>query len=122
MADELELSASLAYTDSEGADEILQIVEKFANVSTKKYVKAKQNIATSEEAIGLGEVTSLGFAIFINRDSTNYVELRTATSGTYFAKLLPGEFAMFRFGSGVTAPFALANTSAVQLEYMIVST
>lgn len=121
MANELTLSATLDYADSESADELLQVVEKIVNVSTKKYVKAKQSIGTSEEAIGLGEVTSLGWAIFINRDSTNFITLKTATSGTIFARLNAGEFAMFRFGSGVTAPFATADTAAVQLEYMIVS-
>ena len=123
MANELTLSASLAYEDSEGADEVLAIAEKIASVSTKKYVKAKQNIGTSEEAIGLGEVTSLGFSIFINRDSTNYLELRSGTGAANdIIRINAGEFAMFRWGSDVTAPFAIANTAACQMEYMILST
>ena len=123
MANELTLAASLSYADAEDADEILAIAEKFANVSTKKYVKFKQAIGTSEEAIGLGEVTSLGWAFFINRDATNYLEIRSGTGASNdIIKLLAGEFAMFRFGSDVTAPFAIANTAACQLEGMIVST
>lgn len=122
MSNEITLNASLAYADSESADELLRIVDKLANISTKKYVKAKQSIGTSEEAIGLGEVTSLGWALFVNRDSTNFISLKTATGGTIFAKLLAGEFAMFRFGSGVTAPYAIADTAACQMEYLILST
>lgn len=122
MANEITLTGSLVYEDSELADEFLQILEKQITISTKKYVKAKQNIGTSEEAIGLGEVTSLGWAMFINRDSTNFIQLRTATSGTAFAKITAGSFALFRFGSGITAPYAIADTAACQMEYLILST
>lgn len=123
MASELTLSGTIEYSDSEGASEILQVLEKVANVSTKKYIKAKQSIGITEEAIGLGELTSLGWSIFINRDSTNYIELRSGTGASNdIIKLLAGEFAVFRWGSDVTAPYAIANTAACQLEYMIVST
>lgn len=121
MANELLLNATLGYTDSEDADESLQIADLAASVSTKKYVKAKQNIGITEEAIGLGEVTSLGWGLFINRDSTNFIDLRVGTGSTKFAKLKAGEFAFFRFGSGITAPYAIADTAACQLEYIIVS-
>lgn len=122
MADELTISASLAYADSEGADELLAVADVTPNVSTKKYAKFKQSVGTSEEALGLGEVTSLGYCLVINRDETNFVQLRTGTGGTYFAKLLPGEVALFRFGSGVTAPFVIADTAAYQIEVFLIST
>ncbi len=121
MADELTLNATLNYSDDEDADETLQAAEVLATVSAKKYVKSKQNIGTSEEAIGLGELASLGWALFINRDTVNFLEIRVGTGGTKIVKLKAGEFAFFRFGSGITAPFAIADTAAVQLEYIIVS-
>lgn len=121
MSNEITLNASLAYADDESADLALEIAEALASVTTKKYIKAKQNIGTSEEAIGLGEVTSLGWALFINRDPTNYIELRTGTGATKFAKLRPGKFAFFEFGSGITAPYAIADTAACQMEYLIIS-
>ncbi len=121
MANELTLNATLAYADAESADEVLQIADLAATASTLKYVKAKQNIGITEEAIGLGEVSSLGWGLFINRDSTNFIELRTGTGATKFAKLKHGEFAFFRFGSGITAPYAIADTGACQMEYIIVS-
>lgn len=125
MANEVTLTApSLAYADSEGADEILTLAEKQASVSSKKYIKAKQSIGfAAEEAINLGEVTAPGWAFFINRDTTNFIELRVATSGAKFAKLLAGEPAgPFRLGSGAQAPYAIADTAACVLEYMIINT
>jgi hypothetical protein len=121
MANELTVNASLAYEDSEGSDVSLAVADDLVNVSTKKFIKAKQNIGTTEEAIGLGEVTSLGWAMFKNCDATNYIEIKTGTGGTVIMKLLAGECAMFRFGSGITAPYAIANV-ACQMEYLIVST
>ena len=91
-------------------------------MATKKFIGCKQNIGTSEEAITLGEVTSPGWAFFINRDETNFIELRVATGGAKFAKLKPGEFAFLRLGSGAQAPYAIADTAACQLEYKIFMT
>ena len=122
MADEITASASIGYEDSEGADELLAVSEKLATVASKKYIKAKQNIGTSEEAITLGEVTSPGWGVFINRDATNFINLKVATGGAIFAKLLPGEFACLRLGSGAQAPFAIADTGACQMEYFIAQT
>lgn len=124
MANEVTLTApSLAYADSEGADEILALAEKKASVSSKKYIKTKQAIGSSEEAINLGEVTAPGWAFFINRDATNYIELRVATGGAKFAKMLPGEPAgPFRLGSGAQVPFAISDANTPIMEYMIVNT
>lgn len=121
MANELTLTAVLDYVDSESASLGLLVRELSVSIATKKYVMMKQNIGTSEEALKLGEITSLGWALFINRDTTNYIELRVATGGTKFCQLLAGEPALFRFGSGITAPYAIANTAACQLEYLLAS-
>lgn len=123
MANEFTLSANLTYEDSEMDDPIsLAVNELLDSVVTKKFIHAKQSIGTSEEVIDLGELTAIGWALFINRDTTNFLSLKTGTGGTIFAKLKPGKFAMFHFGSGVTAPCAIADTAACQLEYLIVNT
>lgn len=122
MADELTISVSLAYEDSEGSDAALEIAEKLANVSSKKYIRAKQNIGTSEEAIALGEVTSPGWGVFVNRDLTNFINLKVATGGAIFGKLLPGEGCCLRLGSGAQVPYAISDTAACQLEYLLVNT
>ena len=123
MANEITVSASLTYEDSESADVSAEISELLASVATKKFIKYKQNIGfAAEEALTLGEVTSPGWAFFINRDATNFVELRVSTGGAKFAKLLPGEFACLRLGSGAQVPYALADTGAVQLEVLLCMT
>ncbi len=121
MANELTITAVLDYVDSEAASLGLLVRDLLVTIATKKYVLMKQNIAVTEEALKLGEITSLGWALFINRDVTNFVELRVATAGTKFCKMLAGEPALFRFGSGITAPFAIADTAAIQLEYLLAS-
>lgn len=119
MADEITANGSLRYKDNSDSDETLSIEDLLADVTTKKYVKHKQSIGTSEEAITLGEVTSPGWAIFINRDTVNFIELRVATGGAKFAKLKAGEFCILRLGSGAQAPYAIADTAACLLEYFI---
>jgi hypothetical protein len=80
------------------------------------------SIATSSggEALVLQDVSSLGWARFENLDTTNYVEVGVVVSATFypFLKLLAGEYSFMRLSSGI-APYARANTAAVQLDYEI---
>lgn len=122
MANELTLSAGLSYADSEDTEVSLAIADLAASVATKRVIQAKQNIGITEEAIVIAEVTSPGWAFFINRDQTNFIELRVATSGAKFAKLKPGEFCLLRLGSGAQVPYAISDTAACQLEYLICMT
>lgn len=122
MANELTLNASMVYADSEDTDLSLAIVDLLATVSSKLPIQRKQNIGTSEEAISLGETTAPGWALFLNRDATNFINLKVATSGAIFAKLKPGEFCLLRLGSGAQAPYAISDTAACQLEYFIANT
>lgn len=123
MANELTLNCSLAYSDSELASiSFAPPANLQVTVATKKYLYSKQNIGITEEAIVLGEVTSPGWALLINRDPTNFIELRVATGGAKFAKLKPGEFCLLRLGSGAQVPFAIADTAPCQLEYIVVMT
>lgn len=122
MASTATINCTLEYADSEDADEALQITDLLATVATKKYIKNKQNIGITEEAINLGELTGLGWALFINRDDTNFIELRVSTGGAKFAKLKPGEFALMRLGTGAQSPYAIADTAACQMEYFLINT
>lgn len=119
MSKELTLNATLVYSDSEGSEVPLDVADLLATVSTLKYTKAKQSIGITEEAINLGEVTAPGWALFINRDAANFIELRVGTGGAKFAKLKSGEFAFLRLGSGAQVPFAIADTAPCQLEYFV---
>jgi hypothetical protein len=120
VASEFTLGASLAYEDDEGTDISEILADIVDSITTKKFIHAKPEIGLSEEALALGEVTALGWALFINRDETNYLEIRSASgAGNDIIKIKPGKFALFHFGSDVTAPYAVANTAACKLEYWI---
>lgn len=129
MANELTMSGSISYEDSEGASQELSIADVIKSVTTKRYVKLKQNVGITEEAVNLGDITAPGYAIFINRDETNFINLKVATSGAIFARLDAdtdgngtGGFAILKLGSGAQAPYAIADTAACQMEIFIVST
>ncbi len=122
MANEVTLNASLAYEDTVDELEALAVANFMATVGTTKFIDNKQSIGTSEEAIILGEVTTPGWSIFINRDPTNYIELRVSTGGAKFATLhAGGGFAIVFLGSGAQVPFAIANTLACLMRYRICS-
>jgi hypothetical protein len=109
VANELTISASLALLDSEDADTKLEKCNSLADITTKKYNRAKHNVGITEEAMYLGEVTSLGWACIVNRDATNFVELRTGTGGTKVIKIPAGKGVVFHFGTGITAPYLIAT-------------
>jgi hypothetical protein len=129
MADEITASVSLSYEDTENTTGSLAVVNLVKTVTTKKITRLKQNVGITEEAIDLGDISAPGYALFINRDTTNFINLKVATSGAIFAKLLPdtdgdgnGGFACLQLGSGAQAPFAIADTAACQMDVFIIST
>lgn len=83
------------------------------------YVQQIQSVPTTAggTAINLAGVAARWFAI-INRDATNFVKILTAVSGTEFARLKPGEGMMLPLAPGITAPAALADTAAVEIEIL----
>lgn len=123
MANEITMNASLGYVDSELASLILAIPQNLQKtITTKRYVLNRLVVTTAELAIPLGNLSSLGYYLFINRDPTNYVELRVSTGGVKFARLDPvNGFACGRFGSGISAPFAIANTASCDVDYFILA-
>ena len=124
MSQEVKIHFALEYADSNGARALLDLAENFASVTTKKYIRMTQSIGTTEEALDLGELgTSIGWSAFVNRDVTNYLELRSATGASNdIIKIPAGMGCLFHWGSDVTAPFAIANTAACILEFVICST
>jgi hypothetical protein len=129
VANEITLGGSIAYSDSENTEDALTLTDVVKSVSTKRIAHLKQNVGTSEEAVKLGDLSAPGYALFVNRDPTNYIELKVATSGAIFAKLDPdtnsdgkGGFALLKLGSGAQAPYAIANTGACQMEIFLIDT
>ncbi len=86
------------------------------------YASGAMNIPTTAggTAIPLGSVATNGTACFKNLDATNYVEIGVQVTGTFYPliRLKPGEPAYLRI-SPSAVPYALANTAAVALEYLI---
>lgn len=128
MANELTMSASLDYEDSRFQTDGLSLERVIKTVSSKKKIRHTQSIGITEEAIALGEITSPGYAIFRNLDTINFVNLKVATGGAIFARLDPdtnsdgkGGFAILKLGSGAQVPFAIADTAACDIEYIIVA-
>lgn len=95
--------------------------ETSVTVSGSRFFMGRQSIGTSEEAIDLGDIATGGWFFGINRDSTNYLEIRSGTGATDLVRMNAGEPCAFRISGDATAPFAIANTSACELEYLLIA-
>ena len=77
-----------------------------------------QEIGTSQEAVLLGDLVTGGLVWVHNKDSTNYITIRPGTGVADLIKVLAGEWqGPFRFASA--APFAIANTAACEVEFIM---
>ena len=122
MANELTIAVTVTYAKG--------------NSQTVPFTKSKQvtvsgnpnvggtivSVGTSEEAIPLGEVTAAGALMYgENLDDTNYIEMRDATGASNdVVRVGPREPFCFRWGSDVTAPYWIANTGAVLVQFYLV--
>lgn len=118
MANELTLSASLAYAKASYASSFSFGPLTFSVTGTN-YVRFAQTVGITAGVLELGDVATPGFCLLVNRDPTNYVEIREGATGDDVVKLLPGEPALFRFAAA--APYAIANTAPCQVEGIIIS-
>lgn len=122
MANEVNLTAALEYSDANGVIDTIQVPSLSVTIATLQHARITQSIGfAASQAIVLGGATAGGWIMMINRDPTNFINILTGTGGVIFAKLLPGEFCLFRMGSGVTAPFAQASTATCILDVLVVS-
>lgn len=126
MANELTLNATLTFLKGNmpSSESITLPNNQKSSVAGSRIAKSIMTIPTTAggTAIDIGAIGAgvMGMAMFRNNDTTNYIQLLTAVSGTVFAQIGPGECAFFRFPSTITAPAALANTASCQLQYLIV--
>jgi hypothetical protein len=118
MANELSITTTMAFIKGNYSQSFVPSAFSLT-VSGTKYVKNVQNIGTTIEALSVGDMTTPGYLLAINRDATNYVELYAVITDTVpFAKLKAGEPCLIRLGC--TAPAAKANTASINLEYLII--
>ena len=120
MANTLVLNCALQYTGNNVtvADQVNSLS---VSVTGNGLISLSSvTVPTSAAAIPVGSLTggvaSGGWLFVKNLDATNYLTIETATSGTAFATLLPGEFCLLRLAPGLTAPFWSAHTATVQAE------
>lgn len=121
MANEITVTADLSYTDAESVSAELERLAQTISAGSKKIMRGRMSVTTAELAIPLGSVLTLGWFMAKNVDPTNFIELRVATGSTKFAKLKAGEICLLRIGSGITAPFAIADTATCDMEYLLIA-
>ena len=120
MAGELKLSASMRFDKSEVHFDSggMSLQDLSLTVSGSNFHHAIQSIGTSAAALGLGSVTTCGYAIFRNL-SANTITIRSGSGGADVIKLKTGE------SSGpvrlaTNTPYAIATVASSRLEYVIV--
>ena len=120
MANELSASVALRFTKG-NVDVEFHWLNKLFTVAGTDYTAKTQTIGTSEEALDIGDCAAGGMICVVNLDPTNYVSIRAATGGTNCVRVNALEGALFRFdAAGAAAPFAIANTGACQVAYLLV--
>lgn len=118
MANEVTVTGNLAYSDANGV-EVEQELSFTMSLSAPIVTKNVITIATSETALDLGGVTGPVLLILVNLDATNFVNVKVATSGAICSKLLPGKGLIIPLGSGMQAPYLIADTAACKVAYII---
>ncbi len=118
----------MEYNDGvDSADLSVLPADSSRTVVTTLYHKTVQSVATSEEAVVLGDVATKGACMLVNLDPTNFISVKTATSGTIFAKLFPRgsgsglNFCILHLGSGAQAPFVIADTAACRMAILLIN-
>ena len=123
MANEITLTASLSlYKPSIMSSALSRSVTNFLqSMSGNFFVEGTISLATSDTAIPMGQVVAPHWGYFHNLDTVNFLTLKTASGGAYFAKLLAGEYAFFPLLDTNPTPYAKADTGALFTEYLIIS-
>jgi hypothetical protein len=120
MAAEITVSCSLSF--SKGSSSAALSGSGAFTMTGTRYLRGRQNIGTTEEQISIGEITSEGWMLVINRDTSNFVRLRQGVVASYsnaLIKIKPGEFALFRVDPAATL-YGTADTAAVDVEYLLI--
>lgn len=121
MANEITVTCNLSFAKSDrGASAGTPAAGLQFSVTGTKYTATIQSIGTSEEAIDLGEIGTVGWCFFKNLDATNFIKIRsiTGTAGSSGVKLKAGECAIFR--AGVAALYAISDTAACEMQTLMI--
>lgn len=120
MANEITLTARLRFQDGDLDDEV-RVDGLQVSVSGSIMFHNVQSVATTQEALSLGDAGTGGYVMLVNRDATNFVEVRQATGASDLIRLKAGEVALFRLSPDATAPFVIADTASCNLEVFLIA-
>jgi len=117
MADELTVTAGLSYVNTgvsmsfTGTDKVT-IAANFA-------LRSLITVTVAGMALPLGGVTTPGYVLIKNTDTTNYVVVGNS-GDTLPIQIKAGELALFRWAAGIT-PYVISNGGNVVIDYMLIS-
>lgn len=115
MADELTVNLNILYRKN-NVEHRLNLSDT-VTVSGNATVRNVRNVATTDETLALGDVSTIGYVYLHNLDGTNYCSFGSDGS-SYPIKLLAGEQGVFRWNAA--ALHAKANSSATKVEYWMI--
>lgn len=115
MANEITVSGRLKVVNASGATYFDRIInnKQFTQAALGGPTPGYLTIGTSEESEAFSELTTEGWILLENLDTTNYVRWGFATT-VYGGRLEPGEFALFRCNPGLTL-YMIADTAACKV-------
>lgn len=117
MANEITLRAELSYSKG-GSSMSMESGTLTFDMSGSKHVHMLQTLTgDSQEALDIGDIGTCGYMIIRNKDATNFVEIRPASSGDDLIKLGPGQWAVFPLTT--STPYALADSGDCIVEYLL---
>ncbi len=117
MANELTLSASIKFAKGNRSANMSKSGLQL-DVTGTNYVSKTQVVGTTAEALDKGEMTTPGYVLIKNNDTTNFVEVRDGSGGADVVKIRAGGFALFQLATAT--PFVIADTAACEIEYVLI--
>lgn len=117
MANEINVQIDL--TATKNGVTFRQNVQKIADMAGDEMIQDVQQIGTTTEALTIVDVSTIGYVLLKNLDSTNFIELSTDNANTNkFSKLLPGDLVLLKASSATL--YATANTATCKLMVMAI--
>jgi len=122
MANEITLTASLSCNKPSimGSATARSIASLLRSMTGTTYIQDTMLVPTSATVVALGGVTNPHWSFFMNLDATNYLQLQNGASGAVFLRLAAGDFFLGPLDQACV-PYAIANTAACQMEYLILA-
>jgi hypothetical protein len=117
MANEITVSMSIKFAKG-SVSESMSVSAATFDMTGTNYVKGTQSVGTSEEALEKHGMSTPGWCMITNTDSTNVVHVRADTGLSNTIELKALESAAFR-NSG-SAPHVIAITAPCVIEYLLI--